>query len=282
MIEYAYSTVGKEMNQGENRPMPDVVFLGTSAALPTKDRGYTSLAILDEQVRMLVDCGSIVYQALLRADVDPEQISDLFITHAHIDHIGGLPSFLECLRLGGRRAPLRVWALPETMVVVDDLLKTFEFEIPLPLPYPVSFHKLEGEGACPPFGAVSFDFVPVEHSVPTAGLRLRFPRADGKAWTVVYSSDTRPTAALQAFARGCDLLILECTFLDGKESYAEKVGHMTAGQAGTLARNAGAGALALVHLGLVNGWDMDEARKEATAAFGGTVILPRDGEKLSF
>src|SRR5262245_40598328 len=136
--------------------MPDIVFLGTSAALPTEDRGYTSLAILDEQVRMVVDCGAIIYQALLRAKIDPERINDLFITHAHIDHIGGFPSFLECLRLSRRRAPLRVWALPEAMVTVDDLLKTFAFEIPLPLTYVISFHKLEGDGACPPFGSVSF------------------------------------------------------------------------------------------------------------------------------
>jgi ribonuclease Z len=262
--------------------MADIVFLGTSAALPTKDRGYTSLAILDEQVRMVVDCGAVVYRALLRAELDPERISDLFITHAHIDHIGGFPSFLECLRLGGRRAPLRVWALPETMVVVNDLLKTFEFEIPLPLPYGLTFHMLEDEGTCPPFGPVSFDFVRVEHSIPTAGLRLRFPRPDGRQWTMVYSSDTKPTAALQTFAQGCDLLILECTFLNDKGNIAEKVGHMTAGQAGELAHKAGAGALALVHLGLVNGWDMDEARKEVAEAFGGAVILPKDGEKFSF
>lgn len=262
--------------------MPDIVFLGTSAAVPTKDRGYTSLAILDEQVRMLVDCGSIVYQALLRADLDPATISDLFLTHAHIDHIGGLPSLLECWRLSGRRGPLRIWAPPETMVVVKDLLKTFEFEIPLPLSYGITFHTLEGDGACPPFGPVSFDFVPVEHSIPTAGLRLRFPRPDGSQWTVVYSSDTKPTAALERFAQGCDLLILECTFLNNKGAIAEKVGHMTAGQAGKLARKAGAGALALVHLGMVDGWDMEEARKEAAEAFGGAVILPKDGEKLSF
>ncbi len=262
--------------------MPDIVFLGTSAALPTKDRGYTSLAILDEQVRMLVDCGAIVYQAMQRAEMDPANISDLFLTHAHIDHIGGLPSLLECWRLGRRHAPLRLWALPETMVVVKDLLKTFEFEIPLPLSYGITFHTLEGDGACPPFGPVSFDFVPVEHSIPTAGLRLRFPRPDGSQRTVVYSSDTKPTAALERFAQGSDLLILECTFLNNKGSVAEKVGHMTAGQAGALARKAGAGTLALVHLGLVDGWEIDEARKEASEAFGGTVILPRDGEKISF
>src|SRR5579885_1718307 len=208
--------------------MPDVTFLGTAAALPTADRGYTSLVISDGQMGMLVDCGAIVYQALLQANIPPDSITDLFITHAHIDHVGGLPSLLECFRLSGRRAPLRLWALPETLKVVDDLLQTFAFEIPVPLPYPVQIQRLEGDGTCPPIGDVGFAFIPVKHSVPTAGLRLSFPRGDGSAWTVVYSSDTKPFKALETFAQQCDLLILECTFLGGRNAAAEQTGHMTA------------------------------------------------------
>lgn len=126
--------------------MPDVTFLGTSAAVPTADRGYTSLVISDGQTGMLIDCGAIVFQAMLRANIPPETITDLFITHAHIDHLGGLPSLLECLRLSGRHTPLRIWALPETMHVIDDLLRTFAFEIPLPLPYAIHLQRLEGDG----------------------------------------------------------------------------------------------------------------------------------------
>lgn len=260
--------------------MPDVTFLGTAAAVPSADRGYTSLVIADGRTGMLIDCGAIVFQALLRANIPPEAITDLFITHAHIDHIGGLPSLLECFRLSGRRAPLRLWALPETLKVVDNLLQTFAFEIPLPLPYGLEIHRLEGDGACPPLGDTSFSFIPVHHSIPTAGLRLSFPQGDGTTRTVVYSSDTRPIKALETFARHCDLLILECTYLNSKSTFAERVGHMTAGQAGQLAHNAQAGALALVHLGLYDGWNVDQARSEAAEAFAGPIHFPADGDRL--
>ncbi len=262
--------------------MPDITFLGTSAAVPTANRSYTSLVIADERISMLVDCGAIVYQALLQTQIPPESITDLFITHAHIDHIGGLPSFLECSRLAGRRAPLRLWALPETMEVVQELLHLFAFEIPLPFPYPLEMHLLEGDGTCPPLDNIAFSFTPVYHSIPTAGLRLRFPRSDGSAWTVVYSSDTRPTKELEAFAQNCDLLILECTYLNSGSSNAERAGHMTAGQAGRLAKNAQAGALALVHLGLYEGWNLDQAREEASQEFSGPVTIPTDGTRLHF
>jgi len=262
--------------------MPDVTFLGTAAAVPTADRGYTSLVISDERTGMLVDCVAIVFQALLRTNIQPAAITDLFITHAHIDHIGGLPALLECFRLSGRRNPLRLWALPETLKVVDDLLQTFAFEIPLPLPYGLQMQRLEGDGACPPIGDISFAFLPVHHSIPTAGLRLNFPQGDGSPRTVVYSSDTRPIKALETFAQQCDLLILECTYLNSKSTQAERSGHMTAGQAGQIAHNAHAGALALVHMGLYDGWNVEQARNEAAEAFAGTILFPADGERLHF
>jgi ribonuclease BN (tRNA processing enzyme) len=177
---------------------------------------------------------------------------------------------------------LRLWALPETLVVVDDLLQTFAFEISLPLPYELQIHRLEGPGACPPIGDISFAFIPVQHSIPTAGLRLSFPRSDGSAWTVIYSSDTRPIKELETFAQGCDLLILECTFLSSKGALAEHTGHMTAGQAGRLAHNAHAKALALVHLGLYDDWNVDQARSEVAQAFAGDILFPADSDCLHF
>lgn len=263
-------------------PMPEVTFLGTSGALPTADRGYTSLVISDNQVSMLVDCGAVVYQALIKAQINPESVTDLFITHAHIDHIAGLPSLLECLRLSGRSTPLRLWTIPETMETVQGLLKVFEFEIPLPLSYPLELNVLEGDGACPPLGDVAFSFTRVDHSIPNAGLKLSFPGSDGKAWTVVYSSDTRPIKTLETFAQDCDLLILECTFLNSGASYAAQAGHMTAGQAGELAQGARARRLALVHLGAHGDWTDAEALAEAAEYFAGPVVLSADGERLRF
>jgi len=39
--------------------------------------------------------GSILLSNMEKLDIDPHQISDIFISHAHFDHTGGLRSFLE-------------------------------------------------------------------------------------------------------------------------------------------------------------------------------------------
>lgn len=265
--------------------MPEILFLGTAAGLPSTGRNYTSLAILDDSMGLLVDCGAISYQLLLEAGVAQERISDLFLTHAHIDHIGGLPSFLVSLRRAKRQAPLRLWALSETMETVTGLLKLFAREFPQPLEYPLDLRLMEGPGELPPLGTAAFAYLPVDHSIPAAGFRLTFPRAAGGTWIVVYSGDTRPTAALESFARGCDVLILECTYLDCDREQAQRVGHMTALQAGQLALAAQAQSLALVHLWIspeYPGWDKAQVYAEAGRTFSGPLLIPTDGERLRF
>src|SRR5579864_2021633 len=116
--------------------MPRVIFLGTSSALPQRDRANTALAVLpdtDAAVTggLLVDCGGDIYRQLLVAQIASDAIADLFITHAHIDHIGALPSLLESWRLGGRAAPLRIIALPPVIEVARKLIAAYDFELDL-------------------------------------------------------------------------------------------------------------------------------------------------------
>src|SRR5262249_30427374 len=113
--------------------MARLIFLGTGAALPTAERANTALAISGPSGNewLLIDCGGDVYRALARAAIPIDGVSDLLITHAHIDHIGALPSLIESFRIGGRHAPLRIWALPEVMVIVHRLLDLYSYELTL-------------------------------------------------------------------------------------------------------------------------------------------------------
>ena len=126
--------------------MATLPFLGTSSALPTVDRTNTILAVTGQTPGrgLLIDCGGAVYTRLEQAHIAPDALADLFITHAHIDHIGSLPSLIESWRLAGRTAPLRIIAIPEVLAVARALIATFSFELTLDRwSFDITFHPVE-------------------------------------------------------------------------------------------------------------------------------------------
>src|SRR5262245_55297223 len=80
----------------------------------------------------------------------------------------------------------------------------------------------------------------VPHHPPTFAVRFD---ADGSS--LCFSADCAENDALPALARGCDLLLCECSF--GAGSVPEGVSHLNAAQAGAVARSAGARRLLLTH-----------------------------------
>lgn len=250
--------------------MPRVIFLGTSAALPQRERANTALAVLPEsgQAGLLVDCGGDIYRQLLAAGIGQDAIADLFITHAHIDHIGALPSLLESWRLGGRTAPLRIVALPPVIEVARKLIAVYDFELELDhWSYDVSLVPAEsGEGLT--LGSWPARIVAMDHSVPSAGVRLELPGG-----ALAYTCDTQPTPAIAELGQGAKVLIAECTYPAGMEAAARAAKHLTASEAGHAAAECDAERLALVHLGP---WPIDALRDQAAAAFSGEIVIPND------
>jgi ribonuclease Z len=253
--------------------MAKLIFLGTGAALPTDERTNTSLAVLVDANRngLLIDCGGDVFRSMLRSRVALDGISDLFITHAHIDHIGSLPSLLESLRLGGRTTPLHIWALPQVMEVVHGLIRVFDFELKLDQwSFDVAFSEVK------PGEVITLAGIPahtggMDHAVPALGLRLELP--DG---ALAYTSDTQPNPNIAVLGQGARTLITECTFLSAFEIPARASRHLTAHEAGELATSCGVERLVLVH----GGGTPDDLRAEAGQAFNGQIIVPSDGDSL--
>ena len=72
-------------------------------------------------------------------------------------------------------------------------------------------------------------------------------------------------------AAGADLLFIECAFLDADAADAGRKAHLTARQAGSIAREAGVSVLVPFHFSPRYGGRESELRAEAQAAFGGVV-----------
>ncbi len=257
--------------------MTRVIFLGTAAALPTAERDNTHLAVMGSSpgAGLLIDCGGAAYRALLRADFGPDAIDDLFITHAHIDHIGGLPALIESLRLAGRRHALRIYAIPEVIAIAQRVLGVFDYELTLDAwPFDVTLQAVD-EGQPLTLAGADAQVYRMDHTVPSAGLRINFPTG-----ALAYSCDTQPTPAIERLGKQARLLITECTFLSNHESQARQSKHLTAREAGEQATLCGADTLALVHLGVAEGWSPADARAEAAQTYTGPIVVPLDGDAL--
>ncbi len=257
--------------------MARLIFVGTASALPQADRANTMLAVFgkDDAPGVLVDCGSGVYDALLRAHLGPDAVSDLYISHAHIDHLGGLPSLIESLRLGGRTLPLHIWAIPEVLAVARSLVNVFAFELTLETwSFPVHFHEAD-EAAAITLGGLTAHLARMQHAVPCAGLRFTLPGGD-----LAYTSDTQPHPGILPFAKNARLLVTECTFPNSAVQSARASKHLTALEAGRLAAECGVRELAVVHLGVGPEFTPDDIRDEAGRAFAGQIYIPSDGDSF--
>jgi len=73
----------------------EITFLGTSAGKPTIQRNPSSLALrMDGQIWMF-DCGEATTHQIMRTSLKPSNVTKIFITHLHGDHVLGLISFLS-------------------------------------------------------------------------------------------------------------------------------------------------------------------------------------------
>jgi ribonuclease BN (tRNA processing enzyme) len=113
-------------------------------------------------------------------------------------------------------------------------------------------------------------FAQTRHYRPCLAMRFEH---EGRS--LAYTADTGPSSAVTDLAEACDVLLAEATLAerDGDES---QWGHMTASEAGRMAREAGAGKLVLTHYFVEN--DPERLRAEAADVFGGPVAVAREGE----
>jgi ribonuclease BN (tRNA processing enzyme) len=123
------------------------------------------------------------------------------------------------------------------------------------------------DGDVVPVGRMTFTFSRTDHGPETLAMRV-----DAGGRSLGYSADTGPAWSLEALGAGLDLALCEATMAPDQEGTLQ---HLSARQAGTYARAAGAGRLVLTHL-----WptlDPEQSRAEGSEAFGAPVEVASVG-----
>lgn len=232
-----------------------VTVLGSAASHAGKGQACAGHLVEGGGARVLFDCGNGVLANLYRV-ADPLKLDAVFVTHNHPDHYVDLYSMQAMLRYApsGPAAPMALHLPAGLFERMQGLLSERggeEFRSAF------TCHVLDEEKPVRIEGLTVTAFS-VDHTEPTFALRAV---ADGA--TLVYTSDTAFTPNAARAAKGADLLLAEATL---PERYEDMSPHLSARQAGLLAREADAGALALVHIWPTN--DRELTVSVASEAFG--------------
>lgn len=287
-----------------------VAFLGTGGAVPSARRNTASVLVVRGGERLLFDCGEGTQRQMQRS-LGLVQVDAIHLTHFHADHFLGLPGLLKTYDLTERSAPLTVYGplgLVELFRTMNRIVGKIKFKLDLVELEPGDAVPVEG-GEVRSFpvehGVRACGYALVEADRPgrfdpAAAKRLGVregpafaalqrgesvegaegavrpedvmgePRA-GRA--VAVTGDTAPCKATVEAARGAQLLVHDASFAEEEAQRAADTGHSTVGQAAAVAREAGVGMLALVHVSSRYhvGKVLEEAREVFPAA-----IAPRD------
>ncbi|MCD6359483.1 MAG: MBL fold metallo-hydrolase [Armatimonadetes bacterium] len=223
-----------------------LTFVGTGSCTPPPGN-ETACYLLNDH--LLVDTGWCAALAMFRCGHDATELDHVVITHCHHDHYMGLASVFFHRRMQRARLPedapeLRVIGPAEDIARVVNLARAYlqVDRFPAVQTDPEVVPVTPGEGF--EAGEFSVRTAPTQH--PVQGLALRFTDTSTGV-EIGFSGDTGFKPDLAEFFTGVDVLVYEATAgLNDPEATSE-AGHSGVRQSATIAREAGAARLYIVH-----------------------------------
>jgi ribonuclease Z len=296
----------------------ELVVFGTASQAPTRSRNHNGYFLRWDGDGLLFDPGEGTQRQMLFAGVTASQITRICITHFHGDHCLGLPGVLQrmaldrvahavqvCYPAGNEEVfwRLRHAALFRDMLNIqerpaddDDVIadtpafrltaRALSHRVPT-----VGYRLTEPDGrrmlpdrlaalgiAGPDIGRLQR-----EGRLEADGRRVLLDEVSERrrGQSFAFIMDTRLCDAAFELAQGADMLVCESTFAEADAGLAHDYGHLTAGQAGRIAAEAGARLLVLTHFSQRYESSGDESLAgEAAAVFGGPVVLAGDLDRI--
>ena len=263
-----------------------LVFLGTSAAQPTDQRGLSCICLVRDGEILMFDAGESTQISFMKSGLGWNKKMKIFVTHLHGDHCIGILGLLQTMTMQNRTETLEIFGPKGVDEFIYANIKVLNFGLSFPI-----MISIVDEGkvldtkhysifACKASHSIlAFSYCFEEKAKPG---RFNLEKAkelgipEGNLWNklqngeeievngkiirpnqvlgekrpgkkIGISGDTMPTKELEKFFESCDYLVFDSTFLDELKEKATETRHSTSKQAATLAKNAKVKNLVLTH-----------------------------------
>src|SRR6185312_7003180 len=221
-------------------------------------------------IRLLLDCGSGVAHRMSALGLDWLGITHVALTHFHADHVLDLPTLLVAWRYGAlppRSAPIEIIGPVGTIKLIEAFAAIFGDPVGRP-DFPVEVRELAPEGVLDLGGGVQLESRPVPHTPESIAYCVR-----GGGRRLVYTGDTGYDATLAAWesARGCDVLLAECSLPDEMAIAT----HLSPSRCAALAAAMEPARLVLTHF--YPPVEAVDIRATIATRYAGPVVLASDG-----
>jgi ribonuclease Z len=263
-----------------------LVFLGTSAAQPTENRGLSCICLAREGEILMFDAGESAQISFLKSGLGWNKKMKIFVTHLHGDHCIGILGLLQTMTMQHRTESLEIYGPKGIDEFIAANIKVLNFGLSFPIMISIidegkildsKFYSMYACKANHSVTAYSYRFEEKDKSgrfnldkakklgIPEGHLWNRLQNGEsidfeGKVvrpdqilgekrsgMKIGISGDTMPTEQLEKFFENCDYLVFDSTFLDEIKEKALETCHSTAKQAAILAKNARVKTLILTH-----------------------------------
>lgn len=263
-----------------------LVFLGTSAAQPTSERGMTCICLVLDREILMFDAGEGAQIAFQKAKLGWNKKIKIFVTHLHGDHCVGILGLLQTMSLQNRTESVDIYGPTGIEEFIAANLKILNFGLTFPVRITrikeglvfddsgYSVHVCEAEHSIPAYSYLFTEKDRPGRFYPDKAKALGIP--EGKLWSelqsdkevtiqgkivkpsdvmgekrkgikIGISGDTRPTTKLAEFFTGCNYMTFDSTYSDTLRDKAKDNYHSTAKEAAELAKKAGVSNLILTH-----------------------------------
>ena len=250
-----------------------LTILGSGTSVPHPHRASSSHWLATRGGTILLDVSADAAHRMAEETLDWPNLDAIWISHFHLDHVGGLAPFLFSTKWApqteGRTKPLQIIGPKGVRTILEAIDNSYNYGL-FEQRFAVQVVEVEPNAEFEILPGITAKTMSTPHTNESLAIGLK----DEDSKLFVYTSDTGFSEDLIPFARDAALLLMECSFRKNKP--VQK--HLELADAMRLAHACAPEKLVLTHL--YPEWDGVDLVAEARSLWPGETIAAKDGLRV--